>query len=43
MDLGRLLDSLRRAVQRDPDDEVLRAHLAALLVRAGILCYNTCR
>ena len=36
MDLGRLLDSLRRAVQRDPDDEVLRAHLAALLIRAGL-------
>lgn len=30
-----LLDSLRRAVARDPEDEVLRAHLAQALVRAG--------
>jgi AAA+ superfamily predicted ATPase len=36
MDLGRLLDSLRRAVSQQPDDEVLRAHLADLLVRAGL-------
>ena len=36
MDLGRLLDSLRRAVAREPDDTVLRAHLAGLLVRAGL-------
>lgn len=35
MDLERLLDSLRRAVAAVPEDEVLRAHLAALLVRAG--------
>lgn len=31
-----LLDSLRRAVARDPQDEVLRAHLAQALVRAGL-------
>ena len=36
MELARLLDSLRRAVSHQPDDEVLRAHLAALLVRAGL-------
>ena len=36
MDLGRLLESLRRAVAREPDDTVLRAHLAGLLVRAGL-------
>ena len=36
MDSGALLDSLRRAVSRQPDDEVLRAHLAMLLVQAGL-------
>jgi AAA+ superfamily predicted ATPase len=36
VELARLLDSLRRAVSHQPDDEVLRAHLAALLVRAGL-------
>lgn len=36
MDLGRLLDSLRRAVAQQPDDEVLRAHLADQLIRAGL-------
>ena len=36
MDLGRLLDSLRRAVERAPDDDVLRAHLAELLLQAGV-------
>lgn len=35
MDLARLLDSLRRAVDRAPDDDVLRAHLAELLLHAG--------
>jgi AAA+ superfamily predicted ATPase len=35
MELSRLLDSLRRAVDGQPDDDVLRAHLATLLVRAG--------
>ncbi|MDH3957853.1 MAG: AAA family ATPase [Actinomycetota bacterium] len=36
MDHGRLLDSLRRAVTREPQDAVLRAHLAELLVEAGL-------
>jgi AAA+ superfamily predicted ATPase len=36
VDLGRLLDSLRRAVANQPDDAVLRAHLAGLLVRPGL-------
>ena len=36
MDLARLLDSLRRAVERAPDDDVLRAHLAELLLQAGL-------
>jgi ATP-dependent Zn protease len=36
MELGRLLDSLRRAVERAPEDDVLRAHLADLLIRAGL-------
>jgi SpoVK/Ycf46/Vps4 family AAA+-type ATPase len=31
-----LLDSLRRAVARDPDDVVLRAHLARALIDAGL-------
>ncbi len=35
MDRDRLLDSLRRAVGRDPEDPVLRAHLAELLIDAG--------
>lgn len=36
MELSRLLASLRRAVDAQPDDDVLRAHLAELLVRAGL-------
>ena len=36
MQADRLLDSLRRAVAALPEDDVLRAHLAALLVRAGL-------
>lgn len=36
MELARVLDSLRRAVARQPDDDVLRAHLSALLVQAGL-------
>jgi AAA+ superfamily predicted ATPase len=36
MELGRLLDSLRRAVEQAPEDAVLRAHLAALLLDAGL-------
>jgi AAA+ superfamily predicted ATPase len=36
VDVARLLDSLRRAVARDPDDDVLRAHLAELLVGEGL-------
>jgi thioredoxin-like negative regulator of GroEL len=35
MELARLLDSLRRAVEAQPDDDVLRAHLASLLVQAA--------
>jgi AAA+ superfamily predicted ATPase len=36
MELQRVLDSVRRAVEHLPDDDVLRAHLAALLIRAGL-------
>ena len=36
MDGDRLLDSLRRAVAREPGDEVLRAHLAEMLVGSGL-------
>jgi AAA+ superfamily predicted ATPase len=36
MDHARLLDSLRRAVERAPQDAALRAHLAELLVQAGL-------
>ena len=36
MDVARLLDSLRRAVAREPGDDVLRAHLAELLVGEGL-------
>ena len=36
MDAARLLDSLRRAVAREPGDDVLRAHLAEMLVGAGL-------
>jgi AAA+ superfamily predicted ATPase len=36
MDAARLLDSLRRAVERAPEDEVLRTHLAELLLLAGL-------
>lgn len=35
MDRARLLDSLRRAVERAPDDDVLRLHLAELLLASG--------
>ena len=35
MDPDRLLDSLRRAVARDPEDALLRSHLAGLLIDAG--------
>ncbi|MGB7979478.1 MAG: AAA family ATPase [Candidatus Nanopelagicales bacterium] len=35
MEADRLLDSLRRAVTREPGDPVLRAHLAGLLIDAG--------
>lgn len=36
MDDAALLDSLRRAVARDPADAVLRAHLAEALLNAGL-------
>lgn len=36
MDVARLLDSLRRAVAREPDDDVLRSHLAELLISEGL-------
>lgn len=36
MDLATVLESLRRAVAREPDDDALRAHLATLLVQAGL-------
>jgi len=36
VDIARLLDSLRRAVAREPGDDVLRAHLAELLVGEGL-------
>ena len=36
MDVARLLDSLRRAVAREPGDDVLRAHLAEMLVAEGL-------
>lgn len=36
MDVPSLLASLRRAVSRDPDDPVLRMHLAELLIGAGL-------
>ncbi len=35
MEAEELLDSLRRAVEHQPDDPVLRQHLAELLTRAG--------
>ncbi len=34
--MARLLDSMRRAVAREPGDDVLRAHLAELLVGEGL-------
>jgi SpoVK/Ycf46/Vps4 family AAA+-type ATPase len=36
VDVARLLDSVRRAVAREPGDDVLRAHLAELLVGEGL-------
>lgn len=36
MDQARLLESLRRAVARAPEDMILRAHLAELLLEAGL-------
>jgi SpoVK/Ycf46/Vps4 family AAA+-type ATPase len=36
VDQARLLESMRRAVARQPDDEALRTHLAELLVEAGL-------
>ena len=35
MELSRLVDSMRRAVDRAPEDAVLRTHLAELLLQAG--------